>query len=541
MSTMVEKLGTLWPEIILGLGACACLATGLARTASKRRLPVWVAGTSLLVAGVVVVCGPRGVEAGALPPLMGSYLKLIVVGVGFLLLLVAAHLPAHAQAGPDRAFDPADSMRGEFFAFFLFSLMGVMLCAGADDLVWLFLALELTSLPTYVMVATSQDRAGAQEAGVKYFFLGAMAAALFLYGFTLMYGATGFTQFSAIRDSVAASGDMSPLFLCGLILAIVGVSFKIAAVPMHFYAADVYQGAATPVTAFLAFVPKTAGFIAILLLLGTVPGWATREPLLWLLWGMAALTMTVGNVLGLLQGSVKRVLAYSSIAHSGYMLVGLLAGPGRGETLGNGVAAVLFYLLVYGLGTLGAFAVLGCLESGGREADGFEDLSGLNRRSPLLAAILGVSVLSLMGLPPVAGFVGKLYLFGSAMTRAAEHPAFVWLVVIGVLNSAVAAVYYLRIIGACYFGAPNEHVRERNVPARRIAALVSVLGVLVLGVRGGRLVDAVREVSQRARQTNVVARPVPGQTRGEASRPTNDAAAEIDMSRDRPKNDTVRF
>ncbi|MEX0775166.1 MAG: NADH-quinone oxidoreductase subunit N [Phycisphaeraceae bacterium] len=521
MNPFLQKLALISPEIAMAIGAALCLFLGLAPSAAVRRTTVWVAAGTLTAAGVLVL---RKVTSDfeffsfdvILSGLtLASYIKLAVVGVGLLLLMVAAQLPGQlpqiraAEAAP--RFDPSLVFRGEFFAFFLLSLTGVMLTAGADDLVWLFLALELTSLPTYIMVATSRARPGAQEAAVKYFFLGALAVAVFLYGFTLIYGATGFTDFAGIHRHVAIHG-MSTLMLTGVVLALVGVAFKIAAFPMHFYVADVYQGAATPVTAFLAFVPKTAGFVAIVLILRLVADAAGQipDPIMWLLWIMAVLTMTIGNTLGMMQTSVKRVLAYSSIAHSGYMLVGLIAGVGAtGQTLGSGLAAVLFYLVAYGLANLAAFAVLGCLRtnragtpsspvSSGDEADSFDDIAGLSRRHPGLAAIMLVALLSLIGLPPMVGFLGKIYIFGSVLAHSGDQPAFVWLVVIAVLNSAVSAVYYLKIAAACYFGqpqpgaqgAPAEGIAAIRVPSRIAGATLAALAAIILGVAGGPLVDA---------------------------------------------------
>jgi len=514
---MIDRIATLWPEIALLVGACLCMVIGLSASPGWRKAPVWVAAGSLGLAGYCVLHAPShgvaslagGSQAPWLDLGLPGFVKLAIVGVGLLLLLVAVQVPEHlpqtidaeASAASGKPFDPSEMMRGEFFAFFLFSLAGAMLCAGADDLVWLFLSLELTSLPTYVMVAITRDRAQAQEAAVKYFFLGAMAAAVFLYGFTLIYGATGFTQYPQIASYIHAQASsptgLPPLLVTGIVLAVVGISFKIAAVPMHFYTADVYQGAAIPVTAFLAFVPKTAGFVALIGLLGLV-GHANPDqiqPIVWLIWGMAVLSMTVGNVLGLLQNNVKRVLAYSSIAHSGYMLVGLVAALAAAgdpnavdpsQHLGNGVAALLFYLVAYGLATLGAFAVLGCLTHRGEEAQTFDDIAGLGRRHPLLGVIMLVSVLSLVGLPPMIGFLGKIYLFGSAIQYG-----YIGLVVIAVLNSAVSAVYYLRIIGACYFSEPNDDTQQANaMGTRRLGAAIAALGAVALGVAGSQLVDA---------------------------------------------------
>ena len=522
MSDMASKLLSLWPEITLGVGAVLCLFFGLWPSAPIRRQTVWIAGATIIVAGVLAYLqcfSPRLAQPDATIGLglsMASFIKLAVAGVGFLLWLVAAHLPDSlpqiAQAdGPNASgkVDPAVVFRGEFFAFFLLSLAGVMLVAQADDLVWLFLALELVSLPTYVMVAISRPQAAAQEAGLKYFFLGALAVAIFLYGFALIYGASGVTRFADIRHFAAMypPGEMPALLLTGLVLAMVGIAFKIAAFPMHFYAADVYEGAATPVTAFLAFVPKVAGFVAIILMLSLAdPTGSGQYPsvITGLLWLLAAFTMTLGNVLGLLQTSVKRVLAYSSIAHSGYMLVGLVAGvsltSSHGSSIGHGIAAVLFYLVAYGLATLAAFAVLGCLRSStnpAQEANSYEDLAGLARRKPLLAGVMLLAILSLIGLPPLVGFLGKIYLFGSAIQQG-----FLGLVILAVLNSAVSAVYYLRIAGACFFTAPvtAPPAAEPAIPTRQWGAMLAVLGALVLGVAGGPLVDAAHQAGDN-RQT----------------------------------------
>lgn len=492
---MIEKIATLWPEIIMLSGACLCMIVGLSPKAAARRATVWIAAAALTAAGWAVHSSYPIDGAVGLAP----YVKLAVALVGLLLLMATAGVPdqlkmtrdSERSENTDKRFEPGDVMRGEFYAFFLFSLTGVMLCSEAGDLVWLFLALELTSLPTYVMVAVSRDRRAAQESAVKYFFLGAMAAAVFVYGFALIYGACGFTEFRAIADHIATHG-VSPLMLAGLILSIIGLAFKIAAVPMHFYAADVYQGAHVAVTAFLAFVPKTAGFVAIILLLQLVPAQQTPMEIKTLLWIMAAATMTVGNVLGVLQHNVKRVLAYSSIAHSGYMLVPLAGGVGWRAANGDGAAAVMFYLVVYGLATLASFAVLGCLQRQGDEAQTYDDLAGLVKREPAMAGVMLLSLLSLIGLPPLAGFLGKFYLLSSAVAVAEADLAVMVLVVIAVVNSAIAAVYYLRIIAACFFSESREPIQRIAGVVRPLAAGLAVIAAIFIGVRGGWLVDAAK-------------------------------------------------
>ena len=500
---IVEKVAGLWPEIVMLTGAVVCLFMGLSQSRPVRRLTPWIAGLTLVITALVVCNSSSAPEgAGALSGI-ADYIKMAVAGVGLILLLVAAGVPGRLkqslEAERAKTFEPGDALSGEFFAFFLMSLTGVMLTAGAGDLVWLFLALELTSLPTYVMVATSRDRTVAQESGVKYFFLGALSAAVFLYGFALLYGATGSTDFAQmtviIKEQIAANqGNVPGLLLMGMVLSIVGVCFKIAAVPMHFYAADVYEGAATPVTAFLAFVPKTAGAVALILLLSMV-GWPLPAPIAMLLWIIAAATMTIGNVLGLLQNSVKRVLAYSSVAHSGYIVVGLLAGPAVNESaggaLGDGIAAVLFYLVAYGLGTIASFAVLGCLRAGDEEAQTYQHISGLHKNHPFLAALMLISVLSLVGLPPLIGFLGKVYLIGSAFGAG-----YTVLVIVLVLNSAISAAYYLRIASACYFGEPDSSVYSAGLFSRNAGALIAATLAIVLGVIGNGLVNASAEATQ---------------------------------------------
>jgi len=449
-------------------------------------------------------------------PELVPYAKTLVAGVGLLMLLLLAGTVDREQERLVRAgsgFDPLRSTRAEFYAFFLFSLTGVMLTAGAEDLIWLFLALELTSLPTYVMVTISTAGKRSQEAGIKYFFLGALGSGVFLYGFTLLYGATGTTSLPGIHDWFVENG-IGSIGLLGLIVSFLGLCFKIAAVPMHMYTPDVYEGSAAPVSAFLAFTPKAAGFLAIMLL-AAVAGWnhpvgtgaRTGLPEMFHLaiWVVAAMTMTVGNVLAILQNSIKRILAYSSIAHSGYMLVGIVAGPGRSFAT-DGLAAVLFYLFAYGVMNLGAFAVLGSVEHAEAgdadpgEIETVDDLKGLYQIHPVLAAVMALCTLSLLGLPPLLGFWGKLPLFGAGV-RAGEIP----LVILLGINSAISGVYYLRLAKAAVLDEPvagSPQTRPSPFPARALAATLSAAGVLAFIVASNPIMRA----SQRAARLN---RPAP--------------------------------
>lgn len=487
---MIEKLALVWPEIILFVATCLVMLTGQWPAGAVRRLTPWIAGVGLVGATGAALGSPDG---GGLFPHLTPYAKALSGAVALMILpLLAGTVDRDLEAASARGepFQPIRSNGAEFYAFFLFSVTGLMLVASADDLIWLFLALELTSLPTYIMVTISTRGARSQEAGVKYFFLGALGAAIFLYGFALLYGAAGTTDIPGIAAHFAAHG-LGPIGLLGVLISIVGVSFKIAAAPMHFYTPDVYQGAASPVSAMLAFVPKTAGFLAIFMLAGLV-GWndSGRLPgaVHAMLWIMAVLTMTVGNVLALLQSSVKRMMAYSSIAHSGYMLVGVIAGPGpEGAPFWrNGLAAVLFYLLCYGVMNLGVFAVLASLERKGEEADEIDDIRGLVRTHPHLGWTMVICSLSLLGFPPLLGFLGKVGLFTAGISSG--HLPLV--VILGV-NSAIAAFYYLRLVAVSALEpASDTGFRASTYLGRHIAGVLSAAGVIALLFVGDRLIGA---------------------------------------------------
>jgi NADH-quinone oxidoreductase subunit N len=517
MLSMHDKIQELWPELALFAGTCIVMVMGLSPRLPVRRMCAPVAGAALALAGVLAaMTTPEG--RGLLPGLM-PFAKVVVSVVGLALLLLldgTVDRGEEKQIASGQPFNALRTNRAEFYSFFLFSLTGVMLCASANDLIWLFLALELTSLPTYIMVTISRGgKAGAksQEAGVKYFFLGAMGAATFLFGFALLYGASGTTNLIAMRDIF--SHGISDIALAGMMMSLLGVAFKIAAVPMHLYTPDVYEGAAAPVSAFLAFTPKTAGFISMILLCSTF-GWthgggpneghSLPDLVRMLLWVMAALTMFVGNVLAILQSNVKRMLAYSSVAHSGYMLVGLIAGPGSGRSItDNGLAAVLFYLLAYGVMNMGTFAVLACLERQPgpdgefREIETVDDLRGLCKTQPLLGWTMVVCALSLLGFPPLLGFFAKVPLFTSAIA-AGE----ILLVVVLGVNAAIAAYYYLRLVAMPLLEEPDPTLKPmQRTPfvSRPMAALVSAAGVIVLVAFAGSLMKEAGKAAKPASTT----------------------------------------
>ena len=366
---------------------------------------------------------------------------------------------------------------GEYYALVLLAAVGMMLMAAARDLLIVFLGLELMSISLYVLAGFFRTRPAGNESALKYLLLGAFASGFFLYGIALLYGATGTTNLARLGAALAGPGPgalPNGLVVAGFALLLVGFGFKASAVPFHQWAPDVYEGAPTPVAALIATGSKAAALAALLRVLVAMPGLeADWAPALWL---GAVLTMTVGNVAALVQGNVKRLLAYSSVAHVGYMLVGLTAG------LGPGAPAVVFYLAVYGIASVGAFGVVLVLERDRREEvveiDGY---AGLAARHPVLALVLTVCLLSLVGMPPTAGFVGKVYLFSAAVREG-----LIGLAVIAVLNSVVAAYYYLRLIVAMYMREPDAAAaRPALTPAAGLALAVTAWLTVHLGVLPG--------------------------------------------------------
>ena len=505
-SDMSSKLTLIAPEILLFAGAVVVALLGISRRASLRHAVPLVTALFLAASMVVTAWVYRSdatASSGLMLPMLGGYAKLMIAGIGILLVMVAGssidrRLEEAFESGRAE-FDPIRVMRGEFFAFFLLSLAGTMLVSNASDLIWLFLALELSSLPTYVMVAVSRGKRKAQEASMKYFFLGALSAATFLYGFALLYGATGTLVFSEMRDVLAmqaATGGVSTLAIVGGVMAILGICFKLAAVPMHFYAPDVYEGAGVATTAFLGFIPKIAGVLALILLL-SIFGWSGHSiqvdgqlvssaglpaPITAVLWMVAVLTMTLGNVGAILQRNVKRMLAYSSIAQSGYLLIGIIAGPPAG------FESLLFYLLGYGLMNTGLLAVLASLERHGEEVETLEDLAGLRVRHPWLAWSMAICAISLIGIPPLVGFFGKLALFGAAIETSQMA-----LVVIAAVNTAISAYYYLQLVGVPMLGQPNARTQAVQLvpdPWPRRAALFCAASILILPFVAERIYSA---------------------------------------------------
>lgn len=371
---------------------------------------------------------------------------------------------------------------GEYYALILFGAVGMDLMSSAVELVLIFIALEISSISTYILAGFRRRSAIGSESSVKYFLLGSFATAFFLYGVALMFGATGSTsidRISAALSQYAGTGHGPLLAYLGVALMFVGLGFKVAAAPFHVWTPDVYEGAPSPVVGFMSTAPKAAVFAVLLRIMfqANTPDSAR----VWLIWVAAALSMTIGNIAALVQDNVKRLLAYSSIAHAGYLLVAIASLPE------NGIPAAMFYTASYAAMNIGAFAVVGHFAGAGERFVTLEDYSGLGRRSPGLAAILTIFLLSLIGIPITGGFFAKFYVFSAALQGS--HPL-IGLVIIGVLNSAIAAYYYLRIIVVMYMREPREEVPVAPIPAGLGIALGLSLAVTIyLGVLPGRVLE----------------------------------------------------
>lgn len=389
---------------------------------------------------------------------------------------------------------------GEYYGLILFGAVGMCLMSSAVELVLIFIALEISSISTYILAGFRRRAAISSESSVKYFLLGSFATAFFLYGVALMFGATGSTSIPVIGQALG-SGPVGVLAYAAVALMFVGLGFKVAAAPFHVWTPDVYEGAPTPVTAFMAAGPKAAGFASFMrvflfafpfaIAAGT-PSIANEIHVAWLgaLVILAILTMTVGNVVAIAQNNVKRMLAYSSIAHAGYALVGFIAAGSASDLTQRNAAitAVVFYLLIYAVMNLGAFAVVQLIARAGDRRTEVEDYNGIGFQSPWLAFCLSLFLLSLLGMPLTGGFIGKVMVF-----RAALDQGYYLLVVVGVLNTAVSAYYYLRLIIVMFFRERTTVWNPPRIPASiGVALVITLLGVFYLGLFPGRIINALQ-------------------------------------------------
>jgi NADH-quinone oxidoreductase subunit N len=481
----------LLPELTVAAGAVLVLVADLVldrapfgRHVTGARAERGLAWITLLVLGAAIL---------GLQPSLGTHATVargLIAVDGFavffkLLFLIATALTVLMSP----RYVALERMRtGEYYFLLLSATLGMMCLAGAIDLVTIFIGLETMAVAFYVLAGLSKSNRRSNEAAIKYFLLGTFSLAILLYGMSLLYGLSGATHLRSIATAVAA-GDGGPMLTLAVLLLVAGLGFKIAAVPFHMWAPDVYEGAPTPITAFLSVGSKAASFAMLLrIFVEALPafhsgglGTAFGAPLGWstFLYMLAVASMTVGNVAALTQTNIKRLLAYSSIAHAGYVLIGVVAGTPRGVT------AALIYLMAYVFMQLGAFAVVVALRRRDVIGDDLEDLAGLRASQPLAAAAMLLFMISLGGIPPTAGFMGKLWLFGAAIDAG-----YVWLAIIGVVNSAASLYYYVRIVVRMYISEPDAaRAPSRLTPSLAAALLACAVGTLWLGLYPGALFE----------------------------------------------------
>jgi NADH-quinone oxidoreductase subunit N len=368
----------------------------------------------------------------------------------------------------------------EFCALILFATAGMGVMAGAHELLTAFIGLEMSSIASYILASYRRDAPRSNEAAMKYFLLGSFATAFFLYGIALSFGATGSTHLDLITP--LANDSAHTLLKIGLGFIFIGLAFKVAAAPFQLWTPDVYEGAPAPVTALLSTGPKAAAFALALRIMASVD--AAAPLWFWALWAVAALSMFVGNLSAIVQTSVKRMLAYSSIAHAGYILVALTAAAATDHPEA-GIAAALFYLVGYAVVKMGAFLIVAQLGGPGEEHVDIEDFTGLGRRQPAMAACLSLLLLSLLGLPITAGFLGKFYVFNAAL-----ESNLIWLAILLALNSVIGSYYYLRVIVTMYMREPDREIRIEPVPWTLSAVLwIAAAGTVFAGLFPARIID----------------------------------------------------
>lgn len=508
----IETVRLLTPELIVVLAATLIYVGGA--FLPNRRLWVVVALASLALSGVALTSQYERLfwPADATVPLLsaavpgplaadllGQYVRLLALIIGGAFVLTASR--------PQN-----ESLAAEFLGTLLLAIAGVMLVGGARELVMLFLGLELVSIPTYVLLFIGRRDGASAESATKYFFLSILSSAVALYGFTFLYGIAGTTDLDGLKQALTAAtagGADAPLFAqLALVLVFAGLGFKIAAVPFHFYAPDVYQGTTHGNAGVLAVLPKFAGITALVRITSVaMPGveeTAVRVALI-----LALLTMTLGNVTALWQNNLRRLFAYSSIANAGYMLIGLAAASAAqqaGLADVEGVGATLFYVAAYAVGAAGTFAAFTYLSGRDSQIETVDELAGLGRTQPLVAGLLAVFMFSFAGLPPLAGFWGKFELFSAAIRVALSDPGatklttwFLVLAVVGMLNAAISAAYYLRIISVMYFRDADRPVPAEGGLGPKAAALVCAALVLWIGFRPGALSRAAGGAARSAR------------------------------------------
>ena len=454
----------LMPELVITLTLLIVLVFDLFDSISKSILG-WM---TIVGSGIALWVSIQMHQAGTVGTQFNEMFKVdnfsLFFNIIFLVSTILVTLISMSYLGRD------DRKQGPYYLLILLATLGMMLMAAGNELIIVFLGLELMSLSLYVLAGYFRESPASSEAGMKYLLLGAFASAFFLYGIALIYGGAGTTNVPAIAEAITAP-NKSPLLLAGMFLLIVGFGFKVAIVPFHQWAPDVYEGAPTTIAAFISAGPKAAGFAAFLRI------FMEALPSLQVEWSgvvivLAMLTMTVGNVIAIAQTNIKRMLAYSSIAHAGYVLIGLAAANN------DGISSAMLYLLVYCVMNIGAFGAVILAKTEDGESLMISDYAGLGLRKPLLAMFMTIMLLSLAGFPPTAGFVGKFYIFKSAVQ--AGH---IWLVIVGAINTAISAFYYLRVVVTMYMREPEEELPFTSYPSTLVVGLIiAAIGVLLIGI-----------------------------------------------------------
>ncbi len=478
MSSELFSWPAVYPVLTVLLAALVVMVADLFGRPGSRLIP-WLAGIGLGL-GVVVSLLSWNLQAEAYSGawLIGAYPVYFYVLFGIAALITVVLSTAHEER--------QGRFPGEYYSLLLFGTVGMMTMASAGDLITLIIGLETMSVSAYVLVALNRGDRRSSEGAVKYFLLGAFASAFLLYGVALIYGTTRTTTFSELALYLTSVEGTPPLLLtAGVAMLLVGLGFKVAAVPFHMWAPDAYQAAPTPITGFMATAVKAAGFAAVLRIFGFIVA-GTGAALTDAIWWLAVLSMVVGNFAALAQANLKRMLAYSSIAHAGYLLTAIVGSNPSAST--NSGSGILFYLVAYALMTLGAFGVLVIVGGGADRRETLVDMAGLAAKRPLLAAAMAVFMISLSGIPPTAGFFGKFYVFGAAI-----ESGYVGLAVIGVLTSVVGVAYYLRVVVYMYMKPAEKAFLPW--PRPRLAEVVVyllVIAVLVIGIAPGGLLEPAR-------------------------------------------------
>lgn len=459
------NINVIMPEIILSVLGMVLLLVNVFVPSNSKVYLSWLSLLGIVGAGFAAVSGwgipIESFSGSVVQDNFSIFFKIIFLVAAGLAVLIS-----------DQYMSREGCNHGELYPLILFTTVGMMLMASGTDLMTIFLGLEVMSISLYVLAGFNRNSMKSNEAGMKYFLLGAFSTGFLLYGMALVYGVTGTTRIPKIASIVIqAGGPSNTMLLIGMFLILTGFAFKIAAAPFHMWTPDVYEGAPTPMTAFMSAGPKAAGFAAMLrLLLVAFP--VMKAEWVDLLWILAVLTMTIGNFTALRQDNIKRMLAYSSIAHAGYALVGFVAANT------TGTSGILFYMLSYAFMNIGAFAIIVIIGKQGEPNGSVMDFAGFGHKRPLLAATMSLFLFSLAGMPPTAGFIGKFYLFSGAIQEG-----YVWLAIIGVLNSAASVYYYLRVIVYMYFKPVEQEFDWVSVSAPvTLALILSAAGSLIPGI-----------------------------------------------------------